>query len=181
MTRTPTASTPRAHRLLLPLLLCLAAGAGAQTAAEPGSGAGATPPASPKATLAQTLSERNAMLEQRIAELEGAAATDAEEPARDPFTPLPAFNTRPTGPGTAFIANPTLMRAPELELKGIVNREDEVTALLRIGPSRVYMVRAGDQISFDPTRPSEAIKIREISRLSVIVEIGSIGNVVVVR
>ncbi|MEM9385904.1 MAG: hypothetical protein AAGA68_12640 [Pseudomonadota bacterium] len=143
-------------------------------------------------SLRDNVAERNAAIDRQLAQrgvadagasdaVGAPAATSVEEPGRDPFTPLPAFNQRQPGGAPAFIANPTPGRAPELELKGIVDLEDEVTALLRIGPSRVFMVRQGDQITFDPTRPGQAIKIREISRLSVVVEIGSIGNVVVVR
>ncbi len=109
-------------------------------------------------------------------------------PIRDPFnlsgqTGIPATGNR-FGPST-FLPNSDQQKIPKLKLKGVINADKkapkDLLALLEIDNREVYMVRVGDEISYDPSKPNSAIKIVTISRLSVTVQVGSLGNVLIVR
>jgi hypothetical protein len=43
------------------------------------------------------------------------------------------------------------------------------------------MVRVGDEISFNPAMPTQVVKVIKISRLNVVVEVGTLGDLIVVR
>jgi len=109
---------------------------------------------------------------------------------RDPFTPSPlmyqqagtttnisadAFGFRPT-------ENPNF-KIPTMHLRGFVTESgtEEKLALLEITGSGIYMVREGDEINIDPRQPASAIRISEISRLSVTIETGTLGRIRVLR
>jgi hypothetical protein len=49
------------------------------------------------------------------------------------------------------------------------------------GGKQIHMVKIGDEIAFDRTDPGLVFKIREINRLSVIVEVGTLGDMIIVR
>jgi len=72
---------------------------------------------------------------------------------------------------------------PKLTMKGVVFKKQEKLpiALLEIGGSGVYMVKVGDEISFNPATPKQVIKIIKISRSNVVVEVGTLGDLIVVR
>jgi len=70
---------------------------------------------------------------------------------------------------------------PKLTMKGVVFKKQDPIALLEIGGNGVYMVRVGDEISFNPAMPKQVIKVKKISRLNVIVEVGTLGDLIVVR
>lgn len=72
---------------------------------------------------------------------------------------------------------------PKLTMKGVVFKKQEKLpiALLEIGGNGVYMVRVGDEISFNPAMPTQVIKVIKISRLNVVVEVGTLGDLIVVR
>jgi len=70
---------------------------------------------------------------------------------------------------------------PKLTMKGVVFKKQNPIALLEIGGNNVYMVRVGDEISFNPAMPKQVIKVKKISRLNVIVEVGTLGDLIVVR
>lgn len=110
---------------------------------------------------------------------------------RDPFTPsalmyeqagavanidTDAFGFRPT-PDDVDI------NIPEMRLRGFITPEgaQEELALLEITGSGVYMVREGDEINIDPRQPANAIRISEISRLSITIETGTLGRIRVLR
>ena len=114
--------------------------------------------------------------------------TNAMAPIRDPFnSTLSQFeqSMSPNRGPSSFLPDLEKQKLPILKLKGVINanrqREQDLLALLQINNKDVYMVRVGDEISFDPTRPSSAIKIMSISRLSVTVQVGTLGNVLIVR
>ncbi|QUM89181.1 hypothetical protein HWV03_10410 [Moritella sp. 36] len=75
------------------------------------------------------------------------------------------------------------MSLPKLTLKGVVFKKniEEPLALLDIGGHGVHMVRIGDEIGFNPALPKQVLKIKKISRLNVIVEVGTLGDLIVVR
>lgn len=110
---------------------------------------------------------------------------------RDPFTPsvlmyeqagavanidADAFGFRPT-PDDVDI------KIPQMRLKGFVTPEgaQEQLALLEITGKGVFMVREGDEINIDPRQPANAVRISEISRLSVTIETGTLGRIRVLR
>jgi hypothetical protein len=112
------------------------------------------------------------------------------ETIRDPFAPteqiLSSMVSLDTGDGRpTFVRSGALTRLPPLKLRGIVKPGDQstVVALLEVGggSKQIHMVKIGDEIAFDRNDPSLVFKIREIDRLSVIVEVGTLGDVIIVR
>ena len=112
------------------------------------------------------------------------------ETIRDPFSPTEQILSSMVSPNTAdsgstFVSSGVLTRLPPLKLRGIVKPGDQgtVVALLEVGggSKQIHMVKTGDEIAFDPNDPSLVFKIREIDRLSVIVEVGTLGDVIIVR
>lgn len=75
------------------------------------------------------------------------------------------------------------IQIPTMRLRGFITPEgsEEELALLEISGSGVYMVREGDEINIDPRQPANAIRISEISRLSVTIETGTLGRIRVLR
>ena len=106
---------------------------------------------------------------------------------RDPFNlSSPALPQGGGLPGSTFLPNVNQQKLPSLRLKGVVNSgndgdKGDLLALLQIGNSDVFMVKVGDEISYDPTRPNTALKIVTINRLSVTVQVGTLGNMLIVR
>ena len=75
------------------------------------------------------------------------------------------------------------IEVPKMRLRGFITPEgtQEQLALLEIEGSGVYMVREGDEINIDPRRPANAVRISEISRLSITIETGTLGRIRVLR
>lgn len=109
---------------------------------------------------------------------------------RDPFTPSrimyeQAGNLSNIG-SDAFGFQPGDIpdfQIPKMRLKGLITEKDtgEELALLEIIGSGVYMVREGDEINIDPRQPASAIRISDITRLSVTIETGTLGRIRVLR
>jgi hypothetical protein len=123
-------------------------------------------------------------------EMQQSEATDRTF-IRDPFTPSILMYERA---GTvsnidsdAFGFRPAPddleIKIPQMRLKGFITPEgeQEELALLEIDGSGVYMVREGDEINIDPRQPANAIRISEISRLSITIETGTLGRIRVLR
>ncbi len=109
---------------------------------------------------------------------------------RDPFAPSQKILTSMVSTYTdnsrsAFVSSGVLTKLPPLKLRGVVKPDGEntVVALLEVGGSgkQIHMVKIGDEIAFDRNDPSLVFKIRAIDRLSVIVEVGTLGDVIIVR
>lgn len=123
-----------------------------------------------------------------------AAATppvpEAAKPAQrvDPFSPAEVFRDV-QGPSTEArqrrfvpaITRPA--RLPELRLRGIAqgDGDDKPTVLLEIKGYGTYVVTEGDTISLQNLASENVIRIKDITRISVIVEAGSFGELIVVR
>ena len=106
---------------------------------------------------------------------------------RDPFnlsTQVGSQRSNGFNFGSSFLPGKN-SKIPELKLRGVINpssgKPNDLLALLEIDKKEVYMVRVGDEISYDPREPNAAIKIIKINRLTVTVQAGSLGNVLVVR
>jgi Tfp pilus assembly protein PilP len=85
--------------------------------------------------------------------------------------------------GHSFKSSSLAFNLPKLTMKGVVFKAQEKLpiALLEIGGIGVYMVRVGDEFSFNPAIPTQVIKVIKISRLNVVVEVGTLGDLIVVR
>ena len=83
----------------------------------------------------------------------------------------------------SFKSSSLAFTLPKLTMKGVIFKKQEKRpiALLEIGGSGVYMVRVGDEISFNPAMPTQVVKVIKISRLNVVVEVGTLGDLIVVR
>lgn len=110
---------------------------------------------------------------------------------RDPFSPSRLMyqqaGTMTNRDGDIFGFQPAPenidIEIPQMRLRGFITPEgaQEQLALLEITGSGVYMVREGDEINIDPRQPANAIRISEISRLSVTIETGTLGRIRVLR
>jgi len=125
-----------------------------------------------------------------LAAVPGSTQTPANqafrEGLRDPFTVTPQMLVKSGQQGGSelrFQASAGAQRLPMLKLRGIITRTKESMplVLLEIGGRDVYMVSRGDEISFDPTQPGQVLKVKSIDRHSVVVEVGTVGDIMVVR
>lgn len=141
---------------------------------------------------AQTLSVRPAASVADQAARPGqraAAFEDRDEPTqRNPFAPSRhslEFANGGAGPGgTRFRPNSASIRLPKLKLRGLVQGDqqgDQVTALLEVDTVGVFVVRKGDIIGLPNGGSDNVIKVNEITDLSVVVEVGSLGQFIIVR
>jgi hypothetical protein len=105
-------------------------------------------------------------------------------PERDPFSTsgLMAEEAQRRGSGLEFYPAQEMRAVPRLILRGFVEDETHVPiALLEVDQEGVYLVRAGDTISIQHRGASSVLKVQKITNLSVFVEVGSLGQVIVVR
>lgn len=109
---------------------------------------------------------------------------------RDPFTPSRLMyeqaGTLSNIGSDAFGFQPADIpdfQVPKMRMRGLLTEKDsgERLALLEITGSGVYMVREGDEINIDPRQPASAIRISDITRLSVTIETGTLGRIRVLR
>lgn len=111
---------------------------------------------------------------------------------RDPFSePQTLKNTDEAGGlngvlntfGRGFRRMPDDVKVPVLLFKGYVDRGKSLPpmALIEVAGDRVHMVTVGDEINIDPTNPRHAIRITKISRLSLTIEAGTLGQMKVLR
>ncbi len=115
-------------------------------------------------------------------------ADDIASTIRDPFNlSNQAGNNRSSGLGfgSSFLPDINNTKIPMLKVKGIIysesRQEEDLLALLEVGKDEVHMVRVGDEISYNHMDPNAAIKIINISRLTVTVQAGRLGNILIVR
>ncbi|MET0089851.1 MAG: hypothetical protein ABW068_07485 [Candidatus Thiodiazotropha sp.] len=103
---------------------------------------------------------------------------------RDPFAMTEALIRKSGTPGKELEFSPVNLkvRIPKLSLKGVVNKgEGEMAALLDMAGYGTYVVREGDTLSLPDQGENSVIKIQRIDRLSLVVQVGLIGQVIVVR
>lgn len=115
--------------------------------------------------------------------------TSAEDPAReDPFSPEPIFTQPNSEPARVarqrqFVPAAVPQVLPEMRLRGIGRMASTggLTVLLEIARHGMFVVSEGDTITLQALQAENVIRIREITDISVIVEVGSFGEVIVVR
>jgi hypothetical protein len=116
-------------------------------------------------------------------------AVESGEPLRDPFAASAGMaparaesGARRTGAGFGFRPGESVGGIPRMSLRGHVRSHDgETVALLEIQGGGVYIVREGDAVGLHDLGYDSVIRIREISRLHLVIESGSLGRVIVVR
>ena len=109
--------------------------------------------------------------------------TDDGANARDPFSVSPAMleESKLKSEGLRFTPMAGA-QVPQLKLRGIINAESEDRlGLIEVVREGVFLVREGDTISLRSAASNTVIKITEIGALSVVVEAGTLGEVIVVR
>lgn len=154
----------------------------------------ADPPVSLQAqvpALLKMIDERNKLYKQRLSgvsapEVQSSEQEKATSMPRDPFSLSPQLlqelsTNRSTGVSQFQQQNSRVM--PRLKLKGIVRDDasNESFALLDVGGQDVHLVRVGDEISFNPADPKQVIKIMKIAPSSLVVEVGTLGDLIMVR
>lgn len=120
------------------------------------------------------------------------SSTSSRPLLRDPFSDPQisygngqdsAFSQNAGGFGAGFQRGRGDFKVPELVFRGYIESDEASApmALIQIGKSKVHMVREGDEINIDPTRPRNAIRITKINRLSITVETGILGTMRILR
>jgi len=103
---------------------------------------------------------------------------DSKKPKRDPF----ALPDRSRGERRANGAAAVPVAIPKLALRGFIETADgERIALLEVESRRTYLVRKGDALTITATRGECALRIAEIDRSALRIEVGQSGRIVVVR
>ena len=74
------------------------------------------------------------------------------------------------------------VEVPKLTLRGLILKsEDEKAAILEVEGLGTYVVREGDTVSIPSGGMNNVIKVTQIDRLSLLIEVGKLGEVIVVR
>jgi hypothetical protein len=105
-----------------------------------------------------------------------------EDGERDPFAPRAGMQTPTAGDPTGFVRTDETGRLPQLALRGYIEDGDgNAVALLEVSKGATYLVRQGDTVSISQQRGNVVLRVREISNLSLLVEVGELRQVYVVR
>ena len=90
--------------------------------------------------------------------------------------------SKPLKPQYSFTRLKTGVKVPKLTLKGLILKsEEEKAAVLQVGRFGTYIVREGDTISIPDGPKNNVIKVTKIDRLSLLIEVGKLGEVIIVR
>lgn len=105
---------------------------------------------------------------------------------RNPFAPTGRIisSVKNGGGSAANLALQPIQKAssiPRMHLRGLVSDESGQAALLEIGGAGVYLVREGDTVGLYETGSNAVVRVREINRLNMVVEAGSLGQLFIVR
>lgn len=102
---------------------------------------------------------------------------------RDPFSvsETVAIGSESVG-GYEFYPSEGANLLPKLRLRGYIGDEDDTpVALLDIENHGIFLVRKGDTVGLQIGGRNTVLKIKDITKLSVLVEVGTIGQVVIVK
>ena len=103
---------------------------------------------------------------------------------RDPFSPTNRLlQVAQVDEGvTHFQPLNTATEMPRMHLRGLVqDKSGDVAALLEIQNSGIHIVREGDTVGLYDMGVNSVIRVRQINRLNMIVEAGSLGQMIIVR
>lgn len=88
-----------------------------------------------------------------------------------PIPPLPAFTPLEKA-----------VKIPKMHLRGLLHgAKGEILALLEIEKGGVYLVREGDSVGLHEFGVDSVIRIQKIDRLHLVVESGTLGQLIIVR
>ncbi|MBL4612381.1 MAG: hypothetical protein JKY91_01415 [Emcibacter sp.] len=74
------------------------------------------------------------------------------------------------------------VRIPVMRMKGLIKvKGKDLAALVEVSGDRVYVVRVDDTIGLYENGKNTVVKVRAINDLSVVVEVGTLGQVIIVR
>jgi len=105
---------------------------------------------------------------------------------RDPFANSQLMRERllsgKAGETFSFRAQPNAY-IPGLKLRGILDGEtdDERLGLIEVASEGVFLVREGDTFSVRSAGKNVVVLVKEINNLSLMVEMGTLGEVIIVR
>lgn len=138
----------------------------------------------------------------QVAMATGTPSTPAMSRTRDPFSPAPRAvaaakkveedrrraEERRRQEELERLQNPEFLpaelqrRMPTISLRGFLDAGDGAPlAILEVAGVGVLLVREGDTISVQNKEVNTVLRVKELSNLSVHVEIGTLGRVIVVR
>lgn len=112
-------------------------------------------------------------------------AYDSNEGKRDPFS-MTGYLWRAaqnsSGKDLNFVAGyDPEVELPKMRLRGLMKQEHRTAALLDIEGIGVHVVYEGDSVGLHQLGVNSVIKIRKFDGLSLVVETGSYGQVLIVR
>jgi hypothetical protein len=94
----------------------------------------------------------------------------------------PSGKDSPASSGPAFIPQNQSLKLPKMRLRGRLKDESgDSVALLEIEGGGVYIVREGDDVGLHEFGNDSVLRIRKIDRLHVVVEAGTLKQLVIVR
>lgn len=187
--------TPCPAACLLLLFLLCASSASATGPAPPGAGhkpAASSPAPAPVPVGARLkvvpVAEGGAGQNKHTIDGTAAAGTPPGTPERNPFS----ATGRMTGPsagggysgryGLDFTPAEQAGGMPKMRLRGQLHGADgKSVALLEIEGSGVHIVREKDTVGLQELGIDQAIRIKKITRLHVVVEAGSLGRLIIVH
>lgn len=110
--------------------------------------------------------------------------TERAKEKRNPFsvTDLIRPKKKTAAPASNFKTMETPQQMPAMRLRGhLQGSEGEIVALLEIEGGAVHIVREGDTIGLHEFGYDSVIRVKKIDRLHLVVESGSLGQLIVVR
>ena len=111
-------------------------------------------------------------------------AVGAPSAERDPFAASDRMRDEAEGEddGPQFLPSKNYETVPVLRLKAFIeDRQEAPIALIEVQGHGTYLVRAGDAISLQFGGRNVVLQVEEITNLSVLVQVGTLGQVIVVR
>jgi len=104
---------------------------------------------------------------------------------RDPFSPtdrLLQASLGGSGGGVQFQPLSQAAKIPRMHLRGLIKDDNGgIAALLEIENSGIHIVREGDTVGLYEMGVNSVIQVRRINRLNLLVEAGSLGQIIIVR
>lgn len=125
----------------------------------------------------------------QIAVAAGQSSTSAQ---RSPFAastklaqlalqPKSEMQQRPSDPSFTPQQN-VAQKLPEMRLRGHLHgRDGEMVALLQIGTGEVHIVREGDTVGLYESGIDSVVRVKQIGRLHLVIESGSLEHLIIVR
>ena len=107
-----------------------------------------------------------------------AASTKLTQIAMQPKSEL---QQRPSDPTFTPQQN-VPQKLPEMRLRGHLHgRDGEMVALLQIGKGEVHIVREGDTVGLYESGIDSVVRVKQIGRLHLVIESGSLEHLIIVR